>query len=68
MANRVLAGMSAVGSVCARFLSGMTGQSRYAAYLAHEREVHPGREPLSESAFWREIHRAQDRDPGGRCC
>ncbi|WP_456285725.1 YbdD/YjiX family protein [Microbacterium sp. JZ70] len=68
MAIRLLAPLAAVGSVCARFVSGMTGQSRYAAYLAHERERHPDGEPLTEREFWREIHRAQDLDPGGRCC
>ncbi|WP_354670410.1 CstA-like transporter-associated (seleno)protein [Microbacterium oryzae] len=24
--------------------------------------------PLDERAFWREVYRAQDAEPGSRCC
>ncbi|GAA4188595.1 hypothetical protein GCM10022219_03020 [Microbacterium oryzae] len=60
--------VAAAWSVARRFLEGMTGQTRYAAYLAHERASHPDRTPLDERAFWREVYRAQDAEPGSRCC
>lgn len=52
----------------ARYVNGLTGQSRYADYVAHERERHPGQVPLSEREFWRRHYAAQDADPGARCC
>ncbi|GAA4767810.1 YbdD/YjiX family protein [Microbacterium gilvum] len=60
--------MRTLWSVAVRFLSGMTGQGRYPAYLAHERAHHPDREPLDERAFWRLVHREQGAAPDGRCC
>ena len=50
------------------YLNGLTGQSRYAAYVAHERSQHPDREPMSERDFWRRHYAEQDADPGARCC
>ncbi|WP_091231482.1 YbdD/YjiX family protein [Microbacterium sp. 3J1] len=50
------------------YLNGLTGQSRYADYVAHERSQHPDREPLSEREFWRRHYASQDADPGARCC
>lgn len=50
------------------FARGLTGEARYDAYLAHERACHPGREPMTEREFWRDRYRAQDADPGSRCC
>ncbi|MCI1020285.1 YbdD/YjiX family protein [Microbacterium sp. C5A9] len=50
------------------YVNGVTGQSRYAEYVAHERARHPGREPLGEREFWRRHYAAQDADPGARCC
>ncbi|UWF78070.1 MULTISPECIES: YbdD/YjiX family protein [Microbacterium] len=50
------------------YVNGLTGQSKYACYLEHERAVHPDREPLSEREFWRRHYAAQDADPGARCC
>lgn len=50
------------------YVNGVTGQSRYADYVAHERERHPDREPLTEREFWRRHYAAQDADPGARCC
>ncbi len=50
------------------YMNGVTGQSRYAAYLEHEREQHPEREPLDERGFWRAHYARQDADPGARCC
>ena len=65
---RLLDPIRTAGSVARRFLHGMTGQSRYSAYLAHERSVHPERTPLDEAAFWRRVYRDQDESPDGRCC
>ncbi len=50
------------------YVNGVTGQSRYAAYVAHERTRHPDHEPLSEREFWRAHYAAQDARPGTRCC
>ncbi|MEV7798517.1 YbdD/YjiX family protein [Microbacterium foliorum] len=50
------------------YVNGVTGQSRYADYVAHETQRHPDREPLSEREFWRAHYAQQDADPGTRCC
>lgn len=50
------------------YMNGLTGQSRYADYVAHERTQHPDRVPLSEREFWRRHYADQDADPGARCC
>ncbi|WP_114559899.1 YbdD/YjiX family protein [Desertihabitans aurantiacus] len=50
------------------YLHGLTGESRYEAYLDHERRAHPDRTPLSRAEFWRGVHADQDRNPQGRCC
>ncbi len=50
------------------YLNGVTGQSKYACYVEHERAAHPEREPLTEREFWRQHYAAQDADPGARCC
>ncbi|UJP11607.1 YbdD/YjiX family protein [Microbacterium sp. KUDC0406] len=50
------------------YVNGVTGQSRYASYLEHERAVHPDRSPMSERDFWRRHYADQDANPGARCC
>lgn len=50
------------------YLKGLTGESRYAAYVAHARQTHPEAEPMSEREFWREHAAWQDANPQGRCC
>lgn len=50
------------------YAKGLTGESRYDAYVAHERRAHPDREPMSRDAFWRADARWQDANPQGRCC
>lgn len=50
------------------YMNGITGQSRYAQYVEHERSMHPDREPATEREFWRRHYAAQDADPGARCC
>lgn len=57
-----------VWKAVAWYVNGVTGQSRYADYLAHERERHPDRVPLTEREFWRAHYAQQDADPGARCC
>ena len=52
----------------ARGLGAVLGEGAYPAYVAHHREAHPGVAPLDERTFWRERYRAQDMEPGGRCC
>lgn len=50
------------------YVNGLTGQSKYAAYLAHHQTTHPDTPPLSEREFWRDHYAAQDANPGARCC
>jgi uncharacterized short protein YbdD (DUF466 family) len=40
----------------------------YAAYVAHVRTLHLGKEPLTESDFLRERLSARYSPPGNRCC
>ena len=48
--------------------AGVSGESRYGAYLAHQRSTHPGEIPLTEREFWVEIHREAESNPQGGCC
>ncbi|HRO29708.1 MULTISPECIES: YbdD/YjiX family protein [Micrococcaceae] len=50
------------------FLRGVLGADAYQHYLAHQARVHPGVEPMSERAFWKDRMDWQDRNPQGRCC
>ena len=66
---------AAAGALLARawrglvwWAKGVTGESKYQAYVDHERRVHPDREPMTERAFWRDEYRRQDANPEGRCC
>nr|WP_149956509.1 YbdD/YjiX family protein [Zafaria cholistanensis] len=67
--------MAALGAALARgrrglawYLGGVLGADAYRKYLEHHRQVHPGEEPLTERAYWREAMDRQDRHPQGRCC
>jgi uncharacterized short protein YbdD (DUF466 family) len=44
------------------------GAPNYHAYLAHAREHHPDRTPLTEDEFRRERLSARYAKPGNRCC
>lgn len=44
------------------------GAPDYAAYVAHVRAHHPGREPMSERDFVSERLSARYERPGSRCC
>lgn len=48
--------------------AGVSGESRYGAYLAHQRSTHLGEIPLTEREFWVEIHREAESNPQGGCC
>ena len=50
------------------YVRGVTGEAKYDAYLEHERQAHPDREPMTEREFWRDHYRQQDANPGSRCC
>ncbi len=52
----------------AQILRRIIGAPDYAAYLAHVRAHHPGREPRCERAFVAERLSAGDEEPGARCC
>lgn len=44
------------------------GAPDYAAYVAHVRTHHPGREPMCERDFVNERLSARYEKPGSRCC
>ena len=50
------------------YLRGMLGADAYQRYLEHHARTHPGNEPLSERAFWKDKMDWEDRNPQGRCC
>ncbi|WP_261164561.1 YbdD/YjiX family protein [Microbacterium sp. Marseille-Q6965] len=50
------------------YARGVTGESRYDAYVAHARVAHPDCEPLSAREYWRRVYREQGANPGARCC
>ncbi len=52
----------------AALLRRIIGAPDYAAYVAHVRAQHPGREPMSEAEFEAERLRARYERPGSRCC
>jgi len=63
-----LAAVARAGRGIRWYVTTLMGDSAYATYVAHQRRVHPGVEPLSERAFWRQKMADQDRNPGARCC
>lgn len=52
----------------AQVIRQIIGVPDYATYLAHLREHHPERDPLSEKDFLRERLVARYSRPGSRCC
>ena len=56
------------GRHLAQSLRLMVGVPDYETYVAHLRQVHPGREPMSYEAFFRDRQQARYGGGGGRCC
>lgn len=56
------------GRHLAQSLRLMVGVPDYDAYVAHLRRAHPGREPMSYEAFFRERQQARYGGGTGRCC
>ena len=52
----------------AQVIRQIIGAPDYATYLAHLREHHPERDPLTEKDFLRERLVARYSRPGSRCC
>ena len=52
----------------ARVIKTIIGVPDYERYVAHQREAHPGCEPLSREAFMRERLEARYNRPGSKCC
>lgn len=46
----------------------MVGLPDYGNYVAHVRAHHPGREPLTEAAFFRACQQSRYGGRQGRCC
>ena len=61
------AGAGAVAAI-ARVIKQIIGVPDYERYAAHQREAHPGCEPLSREAFMRERLEARYNRPGSKCC
>ena len=52
----------------ARVIKQIIGVPDYERYAAHQREAHPGCQPLSRDAFMRERLEARYNRPGSKCC
>lgn len=67
-------GHSSLGAVRARMLSvarvvrTIIGAPDYDRYVAHVRQCHPDRVPLTRDEFARERLQARYSQPGNRCC
>ena len=46
----------------------MVGLPDYETYVAHMRETHPDREPMTYEAFFRERQNARYGSGAGKCC
>lgn len=46
----------------------LMGDTAYAKYVARHEAIHPGVEPLTERAFWRQRTDEAERAPVARCC
>ncbi|KQT98656.1 hypothetical protein ASG53_09430 [Sanguibacter sp. Leaf3] len=46
----------------------LMGDTAYAKYVARHEVLHPGVEPLTERAFWRQRTDEAERAPVARCC
>lgn len=46
----------------------LMGDAAYAKYVARHEVLHPGVEPLTERAFWRQRTDEAERAPVARCC
>ena len=64
----VLATLGRAGRAVWWFWKGVTGESKYDAYVAHEKAAHPDRTPMSAGEYWRCVYSEQDVNPGARCC
>lgn len=64
----LLGAVGRVGRGIRWYMTNLMGDSAYATYVAHQRRVHPGEDPMTERQFWRQRMDDQDRNPGARCC
>lgn len=46
----------------------LMGDTAYAKYVARHESLHPGVEPLTERAFWRQRTDDAEQAPVARCC
>ncbi len=63
-----IAGARRALDALARTVRRVIGAPDYERYLAHVREHHPGRVPLTREEFDRERMSARYEQPGSRCC
>ena len=52
----------------ARGLRAVLGAPDYERYVAHVREAHPEREPVTKAEFHRDRMESRYNKPGSRCC
>jgi uncharacterized short protein YbdD (DUF466 family) len=57
-----------VGRYLGQSLRLMVGLPDYQTYVAHVESTHPGREPMSYEAFFRERQEARYGGGQGKCC
>jgi uncharacterized short protein YbdD (DUF466 family) len=50
------------------YCGALMGDTHYQRYLEHCSRTHHGEPVLTESEYWRKRYRADDVNPGPRCC
>ena len=60
--------LAAAAAALRRVLHQVIGAPDYERYVAHVRECHPEREPMTREEFARERLEARYSRPGSRCC
>ncbi|WP_116142200.1 YbdD/YjiX family protein [Trinickia diaoshuihuensis] len=63
-----LSELRSAGRYLGQALRLMVGLPDYDAYVAHMRETHPDRAPMSYEAFFRERQNARYGSGAGKCC
>ena len=66
--DSALARLGQAGRYFAQGLRLMVGLPDYGGYLEHMQRTHPGQEPMSYEAFFRERQQARYGGRAGKCC
>jgi uncharacterized short protein YbdD (DUF466 family) len=50
------------------YCGALMGDTHYQRYVEHRSRTHPGELVMTEREYWRLRYRADDENPGARCC